>query len=213
MGSEVMTIELSDPTGTLLQEIAAKRYTRNTVAKTYALAIRGEVPVDWRRVNVAIIARWSPYALEWIKSRAWSGKCFEDKKGRAGVMGKPLDQSVFEGQPTDVTLACVDYDGLLKFGKNVGNYRYTWASERWRGADWVSQVEGTDYEPLTSLQRCGCLNGKDVQNVPLPLRRRCGECKHWDVDNPRIPPQCSTCDDSHHNWEAQSEPLARKDGQ
>ena len=87
MGSEVMTIELSDPTGTLLQEIAAKRYTRNTVAKTYALAIRGEVPVDWRRVNVAIIARWSPYALEWIKSRAWSGKCFEDKKGRAGVMG------------------------------------------------------------------------------------------------------------------------------
>ena len=75
-------------------------------------------------------------------------------------MGKPLGQNVFEGQPTDVTLACVDYDGLLKFGKNVGNYRYTWASERWRGADWVSQVEGTDYEPLTSLQRCGCLNGK-----------------------------------------------------
>ena len=66
---------------------------------------------------------------------------------------KELDQSVFDGQPPEVTLACVDYDGLLKFGKNVRNYRYTWASERWRGADWVEEREGTDYKPLTSILR------------------------------------------------------------
>jgi len=66
---------------------------------------------------------------------------------------KILDQSVFDRQSPEVKLACVDYDGLLKFGKNVRNYRYTWASERWRGADWVSKVPSTDYKPLTSIMR------------------------------------------------------------
>jgi hypothetical protein len=66
---------------------------------------------------------------------------------------KELDQSVFEGQPPEVTAACVDYDGLLKFGKNVANLRYTWASERWRGADWHEKREDTTYKPLTSLFR------------------------------------------------------------
>ncbi len=66
---------------------------------------------------------------------------------------KTLNQSVFEGQPSEVTLACVDYDGLLKFGKNVRNYRYTWASERWRGADWASKVSDSGYKPLTSILR------------------------------------------------------------
>ena len=77
---------------------------------------------------------------------------------------RTLNQSVFDGQPPEVTLACVDYDGLLKFGKNVRNYRYTWASERWRGADWVEQREGTDYEPLTSIRR-------DTPNAPAEARR------------------------------------------
>ena len=66
---------------------------------------------------------------------------------------RELDQSVFDGQPSEVTLACVDYDGLLKFGTNVRNYRYTWASERWRGAEWVEERKGTDYKPLTSIRR------------------------------------------------------------
>ncbi len=70
-----------------------------------------------------------------------------------------LDQSVFDGQPPEVTLACMDYDGLLKFGKNIRNYRYTWASERWRGADWVGEREGTDYKPLTSIRRDAPNNG------------------------------------------------------
>ena len=72
-----MIIELSDPTGTLLQEIENRKCTRNVVAKTYALALRSGAETDWGRVNRAIVARWSFSALEWIKSRAWSGKCFE----------------------------------------------------------------------------------------------------------------------------------------
>jgi hypothetical protein len=65
---------------------------------------------------------------------------------------RKLDQSVFEGQPPKVVVACVDYDGLLKFGDNI-YIRYTWASERWRGANWVEQLEGTDYKPLTHIRR------------------------------------------------------------
>ena len=78
---------------------------------------------------------------------------------------RTLNQSVFDGQPPEVTLACVDYDGLLKFGKNVRNSRYTWASERWRGADWVEQREGTEYKPLTSILR-------DTPNASLERAER-----------------------------------------
>jgi len=76
-GGQDMIIELADPTGTLLQEIENSKCTRNVVAKTYALALLSTVETDWARVNRAIIARWSHSALEWIKARAWSGKCFE----------------------------------------------------------------------------------------------------------------------------------------
>ena len=72
-----MIIDLADPTGTLLQEIENSKCTRNVVAKTYALALLSTVETDWARVNRASIARWSLSALEWIKARAWSGKCFE----------------------------------------------------------------------------------------------------------------------------------------
>jgi hypothetical protein len=73
-----MGIELVNTTELLLQEIGDKRCKRKTVAKTYALAIRSSEPTDWHTVNMAIIARWSMSALEWIKRQAWSGKCFTD---------------------------------------------------------------------------------------------------------------------------------------
>jgi hypothetical protein len=74
-------IELAFPEHLLLQEIADPKFFRNDVAQTYALALRSSDAndVDWRKVNEAIIKRWSPYALTWIKERAWSGKCFEGK--------------------------------------------------------------------------------------------------------------------------------------
>ncbi len=72
-----MRIELALCTRTLLGEIAMSEMKRNDVAKTYALALRSSEQVDWRAVNQAILDRWSPHALKWIKDRAWSGKCFK----------------------------------------------------------------------------------------------------------------------------------------
>lgn len=64
-----------------------------------------------------------------------------------------LTQGIFENQPAEITVAAIDYDGLLKLGKNPRNMRYTWASERWRGFDVVSEVKDTDYKPLTKIER------------------------------------------------------------
>lgn len=66
---------------------------------------------------------------------------------------KQLTSEIFIGQPIEVDFACVDYDGLLHFGKAI-NPRYTWASERWRGFDKIGEpVQDSGYEPLTSLRR------------------------------------------------------------
>jgi len=66
---------------------------------------------------------------------------------------KELTQEVFENQPADITIAAVDYDGLLTFGKNPRNVRYTWASERWCGFDKVSEIEDSGYTPLTKIEK------------------------------------------------------------
>lgn len=65
---------------------------------------------------------------------------------------KPLTQEIFIGQPIEVDFACVDYDGLLHFGKAI-NPRYTYASERWRGFDKIGDsVKDSGFEPLTSIR-------------------------------------------------------------
>ncbi len=73
-----MRIELQDCDNVMLQEIANKECTRLTVARTYALALHSDYPTDFKKVNKAIIERWSLSALEYIKRMAWSGKCFKD---------------------------------------------------------------------------------------------------------------------------------------
>ena len=75
-----MKYELACCTSVLLDEIADKRFTRDMVAKTVALALRSSEETDWKAVNKAIIERWSMSAREYIFNRAWSGKCFEDKE-------------------------------------------------------------------------------------------------------------------------------------
>jgi len=75
--SDQYRIELADCTRVLLDEIAHKGATRKDIAKTYALALRSSEPTDWERVNRAIIERWSLSALGWIKTKAWSGKCYD----------------------------------------------------------------------------------------------------------------------------------------
>ena len=69
-------IELAATTDTLLDEIAMPQTRRRDVAKTYALALRSSNKTDWPRVNQAICDRWSVSALKWIKTQAWSEKCF-----------------------------------------------------------------------------------------------------------------------------------------
>ena len=65
---------------------------------------------------------------------------------------KTLTQEVFNLCPK-AEVACVDFDGLLKFGINAGNVRTTWASERWRGAEWVKEIPNSGYIPLGMIRR------------------------------------------------------------
>lgn len=67
-------IELADPQGQLLEEIANPKMRRRDVALTYRLALRNADRVDWRKVNEAIISRWSVSALAWIKEFAWGSR-------------------------------------------------------------------------------------------------------------------------------------------
>ena len=71
-------IELGNCEATLLAEIANTVMKRKDVAKTYALSLRSSErkSINWRKVNEAIMTRWSPAALAWIKQQAWSGKCW-----------------------------------------------------------------------------------------------------------------------------------------
>jgi hypothetical protein len=74
-----MRVELAGCEAALLAEIADPQMSRLDVAKTYCLALRSSERdgIDWGKVNRAILSRWSPHALNWIKERAHSGKCFK----------------------------------------------------------------------------------------------------------------------------------------
>ena len=53
--------------GRLVQEAA----TRAEVAKTYALMLRCDTTAsEWTAINEAILLRWRPSGLTWIKRRA-----------------------------------------------------------------------------------------------------------------------------------------------
>lgn len=64
-------LELYLTTETLLQEIHNKKFKRDNIVMTYALALMSTDTTDWKRVNTAIINRWSLSALEYIKNKAW----------------------------------------------------------------------------------------------------------------------------------------------
>lgn len=68
-----LRIELANCEATLLREIACKDMKRKDVAQTYALAMLSSErdSINWRKVNEAIVSRWSMYALTWIKTMAW----------------------------------------------------------------------------------------------------------------------------------------------
>jgi hypothetical protein len=67
-----MIVEMVDPEGQALREIADPRMKRDDVALTYAFVIRQGCSGDrLAQVNRAIIERWSMAALKYIKERAW----------------------------------------------------------------------------------------------------------------------------------------------
>ena len=66
-----LRVEMIDPQGELLREVADSRMKRDDVALTYAFALRSRDEIDWLKVNEAIIDRWSLSALKYIKERAW----------------------------------------------------------------------------------------------------------------------------------------------
>jgi spermidine/putrescine-binding protein len=68
-----LTIEMHDPEGTILREIADRAITRSSVAITYAFLIAQQGGnADWARINQAIMARWKGKGvLMKIKKAAW----------------------------------------------------------------------------------------------------------------------------------------------
>lgn len=71
-----MKIELMFPEKIILTEISDKKATQKDVAMTYRIIIQQKLKVDWKKINKAIVDRWSRSGLERIKQLAWSGKCF-----------------------------------------------------------------------------------------------------------------------------------------
>jgi hypothetical protein len=70
-------VELVDPQGTIMREIADPKMTRDDVATTYAFCIRqtgtgwSRNGIDYAAINKAIMDRWSLSALKYIKEKAW----------------------------------------------------------------------------------------------------------------------------------------------
>jgi hypothetical protein len=62
---------MGDTTEIMLDELAMPKIRQKDVAVTYALArMCSNQPVDWKRVNQAIIAKWSLSGLQRIKNAA-----------------------------------------------------------------------------------------------------------------------------------------------
>lgn len=66
-----MQVDMVDPQGVILREIADNRLTRDDIASTYAWCIRQRDECDFRVINQAILERWSLSGLAYIKKRAW----------------------------------------------------------------------------------------------------------------------------------------------
>lgn len=56
----------------IFNEIEDKVYTRADVAKTYSILLQKNTAKEtFVEINKAIIKRWSPSGLRWIKEQAW----------------------------------------------------------------------------------------------------------------------------------------------
>jgi len=80
---------------------------------------------------------------------------------------KKLTQDVFKGLPGRIRVACVDHDGLMKFGNGL-DVRLSDEPKRWEGARWLKTVRDSGYEPLSCLIR---ENKRVAVLYPLPAER------------------------------------------
>jgi len=55
----------------LIKNVSCDILKRDDIARTYAVCLGYEDKIDWKLVNAAIIARWSPSGLSYIKNLAW----------------------------------------------------------------------------------------------------------------------------------------------
>jgi len=74
---ELACLYLDGCTETLLKEIANRWTTQPQLALTYALALKaatkGKERIDWKKINEAIIKKWSLSGLKRVKELAWIG--------------------------------------------------------------------------------------------------------------------------------------------
>ena len=66
-----MRVELWNLERVILEEIENPKINRNSVALTYAFCLRENDQINYRRINRAILDRWTFSSLEYIKARAW----------------------------------------------------------------------------------------------------------------------------------------------
>lgn len=70
----VTKLDLSEITKPTTLEVIAAAKKRDDVVQEYANCILEEddyYPQDWKAINAAIVAKWSPAALVYIKTKAW----------------------------------------------------------------------------------------------------------------------------------------------
>ena len=81
------TAELACCEMVMLNEIAQPDTKQKSLALTYAMSIASSeaMSIDWKKVNNAIISRWSRSGLERIKKQAW--RLIEQK--RAALAANP----------------------------------------------------------------------------------------------------------------------------
>ena len=66
-----MYITMGDVEGQLLRELD-EGHSQDSIALTYAFGIRDHHDrVDWKKINKAIVKRWSIHGLRHIKQYAW----------------------------------------------------------------------------------------------------------------------------------------------
>ena len=73
-----MIVQLLDCERIILQMVADKEAIRDSIVTPYAFAICSDEEIDFKKINMAIIERWSMNALRYIKHKAW--KLVEEKQ-------------------------------------------------------------------------------------------------------------------------------------